>query len=588
MAQLKILGPPPEPPRCELRVRGRLHSRARDQAVIAGHYDLPAAFYQLILDPSMAYSCAYWSPGHNTLADAQRAKLELIGGKLGLEPGQRLLDMGCGWGSLTIHAARARVQVTGVTLSREQGGYVRQRARGLGLGDRAEVRIQDYRDPLDDRYNAVASVEMGEHVGAAQYPRFCAALHDRLRPGGRLLIQQMSRGARAPGGGPFIESYITPDMDMRPVGDTVRLIENAGFEVIGVEAMRDHYVRTIRAWLDNFEQNQPAIKEILSEQQILLWRLYLAGGALAFEEGRMGVDQILAVRRAPECPVSGLPAGPFAVTLASTAAALLVMMAVTFAIAIKVGKHSVVDTAWGIGLALVALVGLVSSIGYGQPARRVTLAVASVIWGLRLAVYIGSRNRGQPEDPRYRDLLSRAKGDKNLYALRTIYLLQALILWVACLPIQAGLLERAPAGPITIVGAAVWLGGFVFESVGDWQLARFKADPAHKGQIMDRGLWRYTRHPNYFGDFCMWWALFLISLGSWAELPTIVGPLLMTLLLTRGSGQRLTERRMADRPQYADYVARTSGFFPRPPKPPHPTTPLTPHPRPHPPPLAIQ
>ena len=297
-AQLKILGPPPEPPACELRVRGRLHSRARDRAVIAGHYDLPAAFYQLILDPSMAYSCAYWPPGHHTLAGAQRAKLELICRKLGLEPGQRLLDMGCGWGSLTIHAARDhRVQVTGVTLSREQGGYVRQRARGLGLADRAEVRIQDYRDPLDDRYDAAASVEMGEHVGAAQYPRFLAVLHARLRPDGRLLIQQMSRGARAPGGGPFIESYIAPDMDMRPVGDTVRLIENAGFEVTGVEAMRDHYVRTIRAWLENFEQNLPAIREVLSEEQVRVWRLYLAGGALAFEEGRMGVDQILAVRR---------------------------------------------------------------------------------------------------------------------------------------------------------------------------------------------------------------------------------------------------------------------------------------------------
>ncbi len=314
-AQLKLVGPPPEPPRCELRVRGRLHSRARDRAVIAGHYDLPAAFYQLILDPTMAYSCAYWSAGQTgqtgqtreaghtgqtgetDLTDAQRAKLELICRKLGLQPGQRLLDMGCGWGSLTIHAARDhRVRVTGVTLSREQGGYVRQRARGLGLA-RAEVRIQDYRDPLDHRYDAVASVEMGEHVGAAQYPRFCAALHAGLRPGGRLLIQQMSRGARAPGGGPFIESYIAPDMDMRPVGNTVRLIENAGFEVIGVEAMREHYVRTIRAWLDNFEQNLPAIKEILSEEQIRVWRLYLAGGALAFEEGRMGVDQILAVRR---------------------------------------------------------------------------------------------------------------------------------------------------------------------------------------------------------------------------------------------------------------------------------------------------
>ena len=329
-AQLKLVGPPPEPPSCELRVRGRLHSRARDRAVIAGHYDLPAAFYQLILDPTMAYSCAYWSAGQTgqtreagqtgqtreagqtgqtgetDLADAQRTKLELICRKLGLQPGHRLLDMGCGWGSLTIHAARDhRVHVTGVTLSREQGGYVRQRARGLGLA-RAEVRIQDYRDPLDHRYDAVASVEMGEHVGAAQYPRFCAALHAGLRPGGRLLIQQMSRGARAPGGGPFIESYIAPDMDMRPVGNTVRLIENAGFEVIEVEAMREHYVRTIRAWLDNFEQNLPAIKEILSEEQIRVWRLYLAGGALAFEQGRMGVDQILAVRRerSPRSPRS--------------------------------------------------------------------------------------------------------------------------------------------------------------------------------------------------------------------------------------------------------------------------------------------
>jgi len=194
--------------------------------------------------------------------------------------------------------------------------------------------------------------------------------------------------------------------------------------------------------------------------------------------------------------VSGLPVGPFAVTLGCTAAALLVMMAVTFAVALKAGKHSVVDTAWGIGIALVALVGLVSSIGYGQPARRATLAAASVIWGLRLAVFIGVRNRGKPEDPRYRDLLRRAKGDKNLYALRTIYLLQALILWLATLPVQAGLLDRAPAGPLIVIGAAVWLGGFVFESVGDWQLARFKADPAHNGQIMDRGLWRYTRQPE--------------------------------------------------------------------------------------------
>ncbi|HYX58853.1 MAG TPA: cyclopropane-fatty-acyl-phospholipid synthase family protein [Streptosporangiaceae bacterium] len=299
-ARLGLLAPPPGPPGCELRVRGRRHSRARDQAVIAGHYDVPSAFYQLILDPSMAYSCAYWDPQAVDLAAAQQAKLELIGRKLALEPGQALLDMGCGWGSLTIHAARARVRVTGVTLSREQGGYVRRRARGLGLTeDRVQVRIQDYRDPLDGPYDAIASVEMGEHVGAARYPAFCAALYGRLRPGGRLLIQQMSRTTRR-GGGPFIESYIAPDMDMRPVGETIRLIQDAGFEVLGVEAMREHYARTIRAWLENFEANLPAITTILTAEQVRVWRLYLAGGALAFEQGRMGVDQILAVK--PEGP----------------------------------------------------------------------------------------------------------------------------------------------------------------------------------------------------------------------------------------------------------------------------------------------
>ena len=265
--------------------------------------------------------------------------------------------------------------------------------------------------------------------------------------------------------------------------------------------------------------------------------------------------------------MSGIPACPFGITLTSTAAALLVMMAVTFAVARRAGKHSVVDTAWGVGIALAAVVSLLASAGHGQPARRYLLLAAAVLWGLRLAAYVTWRNHGKPEDPRYRDLLSRAQGNPDVYALRTVYLLQAAILWLACLPVQAGMLERAPAGPLAVIGGLLWLGGFVFESVGDWQLARFKADPAHQGLIMDRGLWRYTRHPNYFGDFCMWWGLFLIALGSWAEVPTIIAPLLMTFILTRGTGQRLTDQRMAaTRPQYADYAARTSGFIPLPPR----------------------
>jgi steroid 5-alpha reductase family enzyme len=265
--------------------------------------------------------------------------------------------------------------------------------------------------------------------------------------------------------------------------------------------------------------------------------------------------------------VSGIPAGPFGLTLITTAAALLVMMAVTFAVALKAGRHSVVDTAWGLGIALAAVVSLLASAGHGQPTRRYLLLAASVIWGLRLAGYVTWRNHGKGEDPRYRDLLSRAPGNPNAYALRTVYLLQAAILWLACLPIQAGMLERAPVGALTVIGAVLWLGGFVFESAGDWQLARFKADPENQGLIMDRGLWRYTRHPNYFGDACMWWGLFLISLGSWAELPFAVAPLLMTFILTRGTGQRLTDQRMAaTRPRYADYAARTSGFIPLPPR----------------------
>ena len=250
-------------------------------------------------------------------------------------------------------------------------------------------------------------------------------------------------------------------------------------------------------------------------------------------------------------------------TVLAAAATLLVLQGVTFLVALRVGKHSVVDTAWGIGIALAALASFLVSAGHGNPARRALLLAASVLWGLRLAAYVGWRNHGRPEDPRYADML---RGRNNLYALRMVYLLQAAILWLATVPVQLGMLEPSPVGALAVIGAILFAVGFVFESVGDWQLARFKASAAD-GQILDRGLWRYTRHPNYFGDFCMWWGLFGISLGSWRELPAIVGPLLMTFILTRGTGARMTDRRMtARRPQYADYVARTSGFIPLPPK----------------------
>jgi cyclopropane-fatty-acyl-phospholipid synthase len=298
---LGIPGPRPPAPATEARLSGRIHSRGRDRAVISHHYDVPAAFYELILDPAMAYSCALWTcdePAY-TLADAQRDKLDAICHKLELGPGRHLLDVGCGWGSLAIHAARSYgARVTAVTLAGEQAAYVRKRVRDQGLGGLVTVRNEDYRDIGAGQYDAAASIEMGEHVGDRQYPAFCAQLLGQLRPGGSLLIQQMSRGDSAPGGGKFIEAYIAADMHMRPVGQTVAMLERAGLEVRDVVAMREHYVRTIRAWLAQLELTFPQVVDLIGAESARVWRLYLAGSALAFEEGRMGVHQILASRAA--------------------------------------------------------------------------------------------------------------------------------------------------------------------------------------------------------------------------------------------------------------------------------------------------
>ncbi|MEV8127387.1 cyclopropane-fatty-acyl-phospholipid synthase family protein [Streptomyces sp. NPDC085944] len=308
--RLGAVGPRPPTPASQARLRGGLHTKSRDRAAISHHYDLSNDFYRLLLDETMAYSCGVWADETADDADAQRTKLELICRKLGLTAGSRLLDIGCGWGSLTLYAAeRHEARVTAVTLATEQAAYVREQVRERRLEDRVEVVCQDYRDITGGDYDAVCTVEMGEHVGNAEYPAFAAALHRRVRPGGRVLVQQMSRGRDAPGGGAFIEAYIAPDMHMRPLGGTVQLLEDAGLEVRHVESLREHYVRTVAAWERTLKERWDEFVALVGEETARVWRLYLVGGALAFEERRMGVDQILAVRPTAE-GVSGMPATP--------------------------------------------------------------------------------------------------------------------------------------------------------------------------------------------------------------------------------------------------------------------------------------
>jgi len=300
-AGIGALGRPPAPPATQARVRGRLHSQLRDRRAISHHYDFSNDFYALLLDETMAYSSGYWTSDKPSYAvgDAQRDKLDLVCRKLGLESGSTLLDVGCGWGSLSLHAAEHYgAKVTGITIAAEQKAFIDARIRERGLDDRVEIRLQDYRDAVatTGAYDAVGSIEMGEHVGEANYPTYVDILRRSARPGGRVLIQQMSRTGRHPGGGPFIESFIAPDMHMRPVGETVAHLEAGGLEVRDVHAMREHYVRTVDGWLETFEANLPALTDLVGEEAVRVWRLYLVGGRLAFRDGRMGVDQILCVR----------------------------------------------------------------------------------------------------------------------------------------------------------------------------------------------------------------------------------------------------------------------------------------------------
>ncbi|MEU5661319.1 cyclopropane-fatty-acyl-phospholipid synthase family protein [Streptomyces longwoodensis] len=311
----RLAGPPlpPAPPAEEVRRTRHLHTRCTDRRAISHHYDVGNDFYELVLGPSMVYSCAYWpapEPGA-TLEQAQYDKLELVSRKLGLTPGQRLLDVGCGWGSLAIHAAREHgVSVVGITLSQEQASYARKRVAEEGLTDRVEIRVQDYRDVTDGPFDAISSIGMAEHVGADRYLEYAQDLHALLEPGGRLLNHQIARRPQRDEStyevDAFIDAYVFPDGELAPVGTTVTQLERAGFEVRDVEAIREHYALTLRRWVTNLEADWKRAVELAGYGRARVWRLYMAASALAFERNQIGVNQVLAVKT-PQSGASGMP-----------------------------------------------------------------------------------------------------------------------------------------------------------------------------------------------------------------------------------------------------------------------------------------
>ncbi|WP_438293471.1 class I SAM-dependent methyltransferase [Streptomyces sp. HUAS TT7] len=304
--------PPPAPPAEEMRRRtGPLHTKRRDKEAISHHYDVGNDFYGLVLGPSMVYSCAYWESPEATLEDAQRDKLDLICRKLALKEGDRLLDVGCGWGSMAIHAAREYgAHVVGITLSREQAAFARKRIAEEGLTDRIEIRVQDYRDVKDGPFDAISSIGMAEHVGSVRYAEYADILYALLKDGGRLLNHQIARRPERDESAyrvdEFIDKYVFPDGELAPVGRTLATLEEAGFEARDVEPIREHYALTLRHWVANLESDWARAVRCTSPGRARIWRLYMAASAISFERNRIGVNQILAVKT-PVSGTSGMP-----------------------------------------------------------------------------------------------------------------------------------------------------------------------------------------------------------------------------------------------------------------------------------------
>ncbi|MHB1709825.1 MAG: class I SAM-dependent methyltransferase [Acidimicrobiales bacterium] len=308
--RLGAIGVPLPAPSEECRPTGRMHSPGRDARVISHHYDVGNEFYRLFLGPRMTYSCARFVSDASSLEDAQDAKHELICRKLGLDqqPGARLLDVGCGWGSMAIHAARHHgAEVVGVALSSEQVDLARERVTAAGLGDQIEIRLQDYRRLGGERFDAISSIGMFEHVGTSAMAGYFSTLRRLLVPTGRLLNHAISTpGGSVLGRRSFVGRYVFPDGELVDVGEVILAMQRAGFEVRDVESLREHYSRTLHAWVDNLQRHWDEAVALVGTHRATIWRFYMAASANGFDDGGLAIHQVLGV--VPEKDgTSGMP-----------------------------------------------------------------------------------------------------------------------------------------------------------------------------------------------------------------------------------------------------------------------------------------
>jgi cyclopropane-fatty-acyl-phospholipid synthase len=289
------------PPDFEVRrLHGRRHTKGRDAAAISHHYDVSNRFYEIVLGPSMAYTCAVYPSDSATLEQAQAEKFDLVCRKLGLEPGMRLLDVGCGWGGMVVHAAQHYgVTAVGVTLSRQQAEYGAKRVAEAGVAERAKVLHLDYRDAPGDGYDAISSIGLTEHIGRKQLPGYFARLHAKLRPGGRLLnhcIMRPDTKAPATVRRGFINRYVFPDGELTALGPIVAEMQDSGFDVRHEENLREHYAKTLTDWCANLDRNWDAALAEVGPVKARVWRLYMTGSRLGFERNEIQLHQVLGTR----------------------------------------------------------------------------------------------------------------------------------------------------------------------------------------------------------------------------------------------------------------------------------------------------